>query len=187
MDFELDLAHRKFNVFSQDHCEGQVVYWSDRYSSAELQHGKTGELFFAMELEGKKVYAAISNSRPTSSIGTDVTRAFFGFDATTPACRTSIGPDGSINHYRTMQLTAPGLTVTNARVQLVDRDDNDCPLDRSRKIARYRCAGGYPMYLGTDVLKQLRLYFARKEGKLYYTSAEASSAPSGTRVHVEPQ
>ncbi len=187
VDFELDLAHRKFNVFSQDHCPGEVVYWSDQYSSAELLRGKTGELFFAVELEGKKVYAAISNSRPVTTIGTDVTRAFYGFDKSSPGIEEVRAPDGAAYHYRAMQLTAPGLTVTNARIQLIDHDGDECPLDRGRKLARYRCVGGYPMYLGSDVLRQLRLYFARKEGKLYYTSAEATLGASETRVHVVPQ
>jgi hypothetical protein len=50
----------------------------------------------------------------------------------------------------------------------------ECPLDKKKRdVARYKCDGVYPIFLGADVLQQLRLYFATKEGKLYFTSADA--------------
>ncbi len=27
-DVDLDIAHKKLNLFSPDHCKGQVVYWT---------------------------------------------------------------------------------------------------------------------------------------------------------------
>jgi hypothetical protein len=183
VDFELDLAHKKFNVFSQDHCPGAGVYWSDQYSSAPLLRGKTGELFFPVELEGKKVYAAIQNGRSVTTIGTDITSQFYGFDKSSPGIEETREADGTTYHYRAMQLTAPGLKVTNARIRLVD-PEKKCPLDKTSKIGRYACSGGYPMYLGGDVLKQLRLYFATKEGKLYFTAADTAAESAGTRVQT---
>jgi hypothetical protein len=183
VDFELDLAHRKFKVFSQDHCPGHVVYWSDEYSSAPLFHQRSGAFFFPMELEGKKVFAAISTTRSVTTIGTDVTHAFYGFDKSSPGIEETREADGTTYHYRAMRLTAPGLTVTNARVRLVDPQKN-CPLDKDRRQARYLCEGGYPMFLGADVLRQLRLYFATKEGKLYFTSADAGTGATGTKVQT---
>ncbi len=174
VDFELDLSHGKFKVFSQDHCPGEAVYWSDQYGSAPLFRGTTGELFFPLEVEGKKVYAAISNTRPVTTMGSDVTRALYGFDKSSPGVEQTREADGTTYHYRTMQLTASGLKVTNARIRLVDPDKN-CPFDKTTKVASYLCAGGYPMVLGEDVLKQLRLYFATKEGKLYFTSSEVGA------------
>jgi hypothetical protein len=33
VDFELDLAHNKLSLFSQDHCPQVGLYWSDTYAS----------------------------------------------------------------------------------------------------------------------------------------------------------
>ena len=83
-----------------------------------------------------------------------------------------------------MKLTAPGLTVTNARIQLVDGDEK-CPLARDPHIAHYRCLGRYPMRLGGEILSGLRMYFATKEKKLYFTSSDASG--TDPKVHISPK
>ena len=173
VDLELDLAHSKFKVFSQDHCPGQVVYWSKQYSSAPLLHTRLGAYFFPIELEGKKLYATISNSRAVTTLGTDVSRALYGFDKSSAGIEETHEADGTTYHYRAMNLTAAGVTMANARIRLVDPVE-DCPLDKKKRdVARYRCDGYYPMFLGGDLLQQMRLYFATKEGKLYFTSADA--------------
>ena len=174
VDFELDLAHRKFKVFSQDHCPGgQVVYWSDQYTSVPLLHTRSGAYFFAIELEGRKVYATISNSRAVTTLGTDVSRALFGFDKSSAGIEETHEADGTTYHYRAMNLTAAGVSMANARIRLVD-PVKECPLStKTRDVARYKCDGIYPMFLGGDLLQQLRMFFATKEGKLYFTSANA--------------
>src|ERR1700744_585980 len=39
VDIELDAGHRRLNLFSQDHCPGHVVYWSQQFDSAPIQFG----------------------------------------------------------------------------------------------------------------------------------------------------
>jgi hypothetical protein len=36
-DIEPDVTKGKFNLYSQDHCPGQVVYWSDTYASSRAK------------------------------------------------------------------------------------------------------------------------------------------------------
>ncbi len=135
-----------------------------------------GSCFSLLEPDGKKVLAAISNTRAVSTIGTDATCAFYGFDKSSPGIEETRDPDGTLYHYRAMQITSQGFRVTNARIQLVDQDpDSICKLDIDRRIARYRCSRGYLMSIGTDVLRQLRLFFARKEGKIYFTAADVAA------------
>lgn len=43
VDFELDIAHGKLNLFSQDHCPGQVVYWSGPVASIALKRSDLGD------------------------------------------------------------------------------------------------------------------------------------------------
>jgi hypothetical protein len=173
VDFELDLAHKKFKVFSQDHCPGEGVYWSRQYTAVPLLQTRLGAYFIPIELENKKVYAAISTSRPVTTLGVDVSRALYGFDKSSAGIEERHEADGVTYHYRAMNLTAAGVNLANARIRLVDPVE-DCPLDKKKRdVARYKCDGYYPVFLGGDLLQQLRLYFATKEGKLYFTPADA--------------
>jgi Aspartyl protease len=177
VDFELDLARKKLNLFSQDHCAGQVVYWTRNYASAPLYRGPLGELYFPLELEGKRVQATLSVDAPFTTLSTDVTRRLYGFDETSPGIEVERDGDDVEYHYRAMPITAPGLTVKNARVQL-SKPRKGCTLlssARRKGGAGYdeSCMGAYPMKLGRSVLQELRLYFATKEEMLYFSAADA--------------
>jgi hypothetical protein len=135
VDFELDMAHKKLKMFSQDHCPGARVYWSDQYSSASLLHGRAGELFFPVELEGKNVYVAIQNGRPETTIGTDVTRWLYGFDKSSRGVEQTSEADGTPSYYCAMQLTAQGLKVAHARIRLVDPEKTALSMEAARSRA----------------------------------------------------
>lgn len=69
-DFELDVAHKKLNIFSQDHCPGDMVYWADKFNVVPLNRGRLGEFSFPMDLEGKKVQATITTMIPATTVAT---------------------------------------------------------------------------------------------------------------------
>jgi len=73
-DIELDVAHRKMNLFSQDHCPGHTVYWSAKYDSAPIRLGTLGEFYFPMELDGKKLETTLATSNPMTTLHTDASR-----------------------------------------------------------------------------------------------------------------
>ncbi len=181
VDFELDLAHRKMNLFSQERCPGMSpVYWASNYARVPLFQGQLGELYFPIELEGKKVEATLSPSDAFTTLSTDVTQLLYGFDENSPGVEVERGdtPDEVSHHFRAMQLTASGLTVKNSRITLTARDKNCRLATRGRKGGgtgyNDSCIGVYPMKLGRNVLEQLRLYFATKEKMLYFTAADAT-------------
>ncbi len=103
VDVELDLANHKLNLFSQDHCPGHVVYWSKTYGSAPISFGVLGELYFPMELDGKKVEATLDTLDAHTNLSTDVTRALFHFDSDSSDVETETTATGqTIAHYRAM-------------------------------------------------------------------------------------
>jgi hypothetical protein len=191
VDFELDLAHRKLNLFSPDRCPGNPVYWSDTVASAPLYRGDLGTMYFPIELESKKVEATFAPSNRTTRLSTDVTKKLYGFDKTSTGIETKPSEDaegdgGSVSHYRAMHLTAPGLSVTDTPIRLSDPNRiGGCYLEtRGRKGggAGYSgCYNVYPMSLGQNILSKMRLYFAMKEHMLYFTAADA-----GFSALVEP-
>jgi hypothetical protein len=174
-DLELDVANRKLNLFSPDHCPGQAVYWSDKYDSVPIRFGKLGEFYFPMELEGKKIETTLATGNPTTTLSTDVTRKLFNFDKNSPDMESETDPAGRTSvHYRAMKLSGEGLQIINAHIALIDRPQSACRLVSEAGAAAYDgCFGVHPLQLGRNVLAKLRIYIATKEKVLYFTLADA--------------
>jgi len=168
VDVELDAANRKLNLFSQDHCPGHVVYWSETYDSAPIRFGEMGELYFPMELDGKKLETTLATGQSTTTLYTDVTRQLYNFDNHS----SDTDATGSTTaDFRAMKLSGEGIDIINARVQLVDLPVNSsCTLSSRFNVASYDgCLGRHPLQLGRNVLTKLRIYIATKEKVLYFT------------------
>jgi len=177
VDFELDLRHKTMKLFSQDHCEGEVVYWSEQVASVPLKTGVLGDLFFDMVLEGKKVATSWSPSESMTTITSDATRNLFGFDEKSAGVEVERDASGNtVAHYRAMQLSAPGLTARNTKIVLVDDDaGGGCgksAFTGTRMAQKNDCLSKPPLRLGRNVLESMRLYFATKDRMLYFTAAD---------------
>jgi Aspartyl protease len=177
VDVELDVANRKMNLFSQDHCPGQAVYWSKTYDSAPIRFGELGELYFPMELEGKKLETTLGTANSTTTLSTDATKKLYNFDSHSSGVETETdAAGGTTAHYRAMKLSGEGIQIVNAHVTLIDRPKNDyCHLgSRSGAAAYDDCFGIHPLQLGRNVLTKLHIYIATKEKLLYFTPADAA-------------
>jgi hypothetical protein len=185
MDYELDFAHNKFNLFSSTHCAGNVVYWADKAAAIPYTLDKLGLPIFPIELDGKKVSAALRLGAAGTQLKTDVSKTLYGFDERSLGIRHDTSASGkAVNHYRAMKMTLPGLSVTNADVQLVPGLAKSCNLATSgpeHSVNYQNCFGSPPLTLGLDVLRHLRLYFATEEHIVYVTEAEAAREEAGTR------
>jgi len=176
-DIELDVAHRKMNLFSQDHCQGHTVYWSTKFDSAPIRFGSLGEFYFPMELEGKKLETTLATSNPMTTLSTDATRKLFNFDSHSADVETETDDSGRTTaHYRAMKLSGEGLEIINARISLIDLPaDNPCHLSSHLGAAAYEgCLGIHPLALGQNVISKLHFFIATKEKMLYFTPANAS-------------
>jgi hypothetical protein len=163
VDFELDFANRKLNVFAQHRCSGNPVYWTEEYAALPLQRDSMGNAFVTMEVEQKKLQAMLVMGHELSVLTADAARRLFGVRRL---------PE-SDEPYVAMGVTAPGLKAANVRVRL-RRAETECAL-RTSGVARYvNCEGVYPLEVGRNLLKALRLYFAMKEQVLYVSAADAS-------------
>jgi hypothetical protein len=188
-DIELDLAHRKMNLFSQDHCPDHTVYWSATYDFAPIRFGTLGEFYFPMELDGKKIETTLSTTHAVTILRTDASKKLYNFDKHSTDLETETDAAGNItSHYRAMKMRGEGIEIMNARVLLVDPNPNTkCSLSSNSGAASYTgCYGIHPLVLGRNVLSKLHFYIATKEKVLYFTPAEpsaASDAASPTVTH----
>jgi hypothetical protein len=177
VDIELDVAHRKLNLFSPDHCPGHAVYWSSKYDSVPIRIGSLGEFYFPMELEGKKLETTLSTSNRVTLLHTDATRQLYHFDNHSPDVHTETDAAGNTtSQYRAMKLSGEGIEIINAKISLVDTPlGSACRLSSRLGAATYEnCWGVHPLSLGENVVSKLHLYIATKEKMLYFTQANAA-------------
>ncbi|MGC3982294.1 MAG: hypothetical protein QM808_13655 [Steroidobacteraceae bacterium] len=182
VDFELDFVNRRLNLYSQEHCVGQVVYWANNYAAVPIREGDIGDRYLLMELEGKKMQTALSTVAATTILNTDASKTLFGFDEKSDGVVSESNAAGdTVSHYQAMALTTDGLEIMNAKIKLSAPSLKYCRFneaaDKESKAAGYSsCSGIYPLSLGMNVLQKMHLYFAMREKVMYFTAAEANKS-----------
>jgi hypothetical protein len=153
------------------------VYWTDKAAAIPYTIDRIGIPAFPIELDGKKILSALQVGGSNTRLKTDFSKELYGFDEHSSGIRSDTSESGkTVNHYRAMKMTLPGLSVTNADVQLVP-GAKGCIVSEGigpeHSAAYKNCWGNPPLTLGLDVLQHLRLYFATEEHILYITAADA--------------
>lgn len=156
-DVELDFGHGKVNLFSPDHCKGQVVYWthSAPVATAAIELHNQYQFTVPMLLDGKTVRAQFS-AFGEGTIDGEIAQRQFG-----------VGQDESSHVFKTLGFE--GLAIANPRLSM--RRSSAC--DEFKGPSSY-CHGDPEMTLGIPELRRLRLFMAFSERKLYVTAAGAS-------------
>jgi len=162
-DVDFDFASGKFNLFSQEHCEGKVVYWTkDPYASLEVSVDAAGQLKIPIQLDGKEVEARIDTGSSRSMISLELARMLFLTSDNDPKLtRVRVGEHGSWFRYPFRELAFQGVKITDPDIFLIPASESRLPPEAPKFI------------LGMNTLRQLHLYIAYKEKKLYVTSASA--------------
>jgi predicted aspartyl protease len=160
-DADFDFANAAFRLFSSDHCEGNVVYWThDPYGAVEFRLNQFGQITVPIMLDGHEIRATIDTGAYHSVASLETVEDALGIDEKNPDLRPV---PGAVPRYRypLKTLSLQSITVNNPDVILI-------PDSQSRQPA-----GAPQMLLGINVLKQLHLYFAYREHTLYVTPAAA--------------
>lgn len=187
-DIELDLAHNKVNLFEQDHCPGKVVYWAHASAIAAAPIKLLGitALNVPMQLDGKDINVQISTSTKATLLHRHIAREVFGINRSDESvAHDQSDADADFTKYKPFEfkaLTLDGITISNPVIYPygVDRSyicngsthEEPAPF-RSEMRQMVTCYGEPDMYIGRNVLQQLRIYIALKEHMLYATAASA--------------
>lgn len=160
-DADFDFANAKLNLFSQDHCEGEVVYWTQNpFGVVEFHSNQFGQMSVPVELDGKSFRATIDTGAFSSVASLEGIEDAFDIDEKNPQLQRLPG-ERPRYRYPFKTLTFQSVTVYNPQIELVP--------DAQSKIS----FGTPKMLLGINVLRRLHLYIAYGERKLYVTPAEA--------------
>ncbi|HEU4549571.1 MAG TPA: aspartyl protease family protein [Rhizomicrobium sp.] len=161
-DVDFDFAHGLMNLFSQDHCPGKVVYWARNFVVLPMEvRVNNGHIRVPVTLEGKKVMAMLDTGSTDSVMSLKLAKAL-GIAEDSPDLKLTQSA-GSAEQFRTYSypfkmLDMDGIAVTNPHITVM----SDAMLPGM----------GDDVILGMGILRQLHLYIAYKEEKLYVTPAE---------------
>lgn len=181
-DVEFDFGQGQFSLFRPHPCDGRAVYWTGDYtvlpistvnqgtvvSSGVNQSSvmNDGHIRVPVILDGKETYAVIDTGASTSAISMAEAARLFGLSATSPDMKEAGhfrgGSGGEVTAYSFpfKTLVMGGVSVANPQIRIGE----------GRNFLETDFAS---LLLGMDVLRQLHLYIAYREGKLYVSSAEA--------------
>ncbi|MGA7713757.1 MAG: aspartyl protease family protein [Rhizomicrobium sp.] len=159
-DLDFDFANAKLNLISPDHCEGKEVYWTnDAHAQIPFKLEDARHIRIKVQIDGKDVRAMVDTGASMSVMSLETAENLFGFDEATAK------KDNYLYPFKT--LTLQGVVVNNPRIRLV-------PDDKSKVMGGFAGMSREPdMILGMSVLRQLHLYIAYHEGKIYATPASA--------------
>lgn len=196
-DVELDFAAGKMNLFLQDHCLGQVIYWKHVAVSmvplSEFQpttnDSRTGyqgymkrfeQMWVPVTLDGKDVPAQISTSSE-SFMEENTARVTFGVEADTAGSKSPDNPMAGKDTFEHTfsQLVFDGVTVTNPRFTVFPLDPAQFARRERRtdtRLARLDDGARAYVVVGMNILTKLHLFASFGEHRLYIT--EASGPPN---------
>jgi predicted aspartyl protease len=164
-DVDIDFAHAKFNLFSPDHCPGDVVYWTkSEYQKVPIELEDDWHITTPVVMDGKQLTATVDTGAANTVLSLGAAESVFGITLTSPGL-TKIG-DFRINgsdpqalySYSFHELSIGGITIHDPRIIIAQ--DNEL-------------GSGAKLLLGLTTLRQFHMYIAYKERMLYLTPAEA--------------
>jgi hypothetical protein len=131
-DVELDFAAGKLNYFSQDHCEGHVVYWPNNGIAVipfqTTRNGRIGprqdsHIRVQVIIDGRPFLATISTSEARSTMTANEAKYQFDVTADSPGSvphgTTDGNPDDKVFTHVFGNLSFGGINVANPEMAIV--------------------------------------------------------------------
>jgi predicted aspartyl protease len=177
-DVDLDFGKKKVNFFSQDHCPGQVVYWSTSGATKIPFKFDGSTITLPIELDGNEMEAVLATGASVSTISMPVALQVYGLKPGSEGVDAQEYSDADGHKWTGYTHTFAalkfgGLTVPLATLHLMA---NTIGRAISADHAKQDYGGQPfllpPVMLGLAELSQLHLYISYKEKMLYVTAAD---------------
>ena len=185
VDVDFDFGANKLNLVSPDHCAGNVVYWqAPAVAVVPMTLNQFGHIMFRMELDGRRVNTMLDTGFSQTTLNLDTARRTFRVDLNAPDVekigQLSGGYSADTYRRRFKTLAVEGVTINNPEVDMLpNMMGNVNPgAPRTGSIIRESQNGLPDLVLGMNVLRQMHVYIAYKERKLYITAAAPPPSPA---------
>jgi hypothetical protein len=184
-DVEMDFGNDLLNVFSSDHCPGHVVYWNASAVTVIPFILDDRRITIPVMLDGHRLNALIDTGTAHTSLRIDIAETQFGLNLGSPETpeNGALNGDASLKTYDHTfgKLSFGDITVADPRITIIPNVagvTNDT-WRRVTRLYRVELINAPQLILGMDALRQLRIYVAFGEGKLYISH---TSTPAATQA-----
>jgi len=183
-DADFDFGSQKLNLFSQDHCDGNELYWKPPIVAVvPFRVDESNHVRFSMELDGKKIDATLDTGAAATGLNLNVAKLDFATDVNAPDVQKvgEITGAYTANVYRKQfkTLSVGDVTIQNPDIDLVP----DFMVGKSSQAPQIgslisdRQSRFPDLLLGMSTMSRLHVYIAYKEHKLYISPLNV--APPG--------
>ncbi|MGD0192342.1 MAG: retroviral-like aspartic protease family protein [Rhizomicrobium sp.] len=186
-DVDIDFANHRLGLFSQDHCPGKVVYWqADAVAVIPVHVTNSGQIVVPVKLDGHQLYALLDTGSFNTTLTLEAAQNYFGLKPGSP----DMVPAGEFHGvsnvpayrhtFKTLELE--GIAMANPSVYIWEDIEkygmaSSAPETGSRLNDSSNAEWVTDITLGYHQLRNLHMYIAFKEQKLYVTAS--SPAPAG--------
>jgi predicted aspartyl protease len=161
-EVELDFASGKLNLFSQDHCPGQLVYWThDPVAAVPIRIDDFGHIDLDVTLDGKAIPAHLDTGAPLSSMKLRNADSDFGLKPDSPGMQKKDLPVGTIYFYQFKSLGVGGVSISNPTIYMSGGTEK---LGEQTKR---------DFLLGLHELEKLHVIISYREKMLYASAPDA--------------
>jgi predicted aspartyl protease len=184
-DVDFDFNGGKFNLLSQNHCEGKVVYWpAEAVAVVPIEINSESHILLPVTVDGHRFKAMLDTGASNTVFNLEIARSAFSLtpgNSETPVRGSLQGsPLSKTYTHHFASLSLEGIAVSNLQIELIPdlmrnrmMDPKDSLEGGTRLHDPNRDTGLSDMILGMDILRHLHVYIAYKEKKLYLTPASA--------------
>ena len=180
-DLELDIASNQMKLYASDDCIATAPPWSERFWTLPLERQPTGHIFTHVVLDGHEVSASFGPEFPHTTLEMNVATQIYGLTPnsvgmvpTSPDTQRS--PQRPTFKHTFSSLVADGMAFSN--LQMLTNGTADDPIcdGTPHKVVRmtFACFKGGSLVLGLNEMRQMHLYFAFKQGKVFFTAAKTN-------------
>jgi hypothetical protein len=173
-DIEFDFAGRKVKFFSQDHCEGQVVYWTRAYTVLPF-HMPDQTIHIEMTLDGQDLDTAFDTGTSMTYLNERVLIGTFGRDTSSEKEITLYGRKFHSAPFKSLSIggiTFPNPSLLVMQDKMRELAKEDVPV-KDQNQAGVTLTHFPHLLLGLDAMRHLHFYIAYKERKIYVSAADA--------------
>ena len=190
-DLDVDFGSDMLNIFSQDHCPGGGQYWAAPAKAVIPITMEGFHIFVPVTLDGHELSAAIDTGENRTSMTADEAKQLFSLDLGSEDTPEAGGVNGntSLKVYTHIfnGLALGDIAVNNPKVaivpNIVSNNADLAPLVGDSAKTETKPLNRPDLIIGMDVLRQLHVYFAFGENKLY---ASMASAPATIATQTAP-
>jgi hypothetical protein len=182
-DVDLNFAAHRLNMFSSDHCKGQVVYWRAPGVAALPFRYQNGRIMARVVVDGREMDAVIDTGSPRSEMLFDDVDSFFYRNSKS---RGVVREDDGESAYNFGVLSFGTVAIYNPHLVLTHSTGISAAGPQTGTLLRNtnQAAMKPALTIGTDLLKRLHLYIAFNERMLYVTQGPELAADDAKALPV---